>query len=137
MKYLLFILLFVGSNLSAQDFQIIEDEPHYIFLIPSPIANQEETGAEIAQYHHRHYDWQDLEIKTVYLPKQIVAFQIKPFSSHSAARHYYDSFTFDQTDLVSEELTKEFIIISRSNLQKVLHKGDIKPFLKFFKETYF
>lgn len=130
-------LLLLCATAFAQNFTIVEQEPHYFFLIPTAIANRNEVGGELAKHNHFHYPEADFRVETVYLPERIVAFQIQPFATHSAARAYYDYLKNSHSDLTAEELTAQIFIISRSNLQKVLREGTVSGFLQFFRETYF
>lgn len=140
MKKILFVFVLICSfsaSLFAQDYQITEKEPHYFFLIPTAIASRTEVGGEIAKHNHLNYPESDFRVETVYLPGKIVAFQIQPFESHSAARAYYDFLKKTDSDLIADELTQQYFIISKTNLQRVLKAGTVKGFLKFFQETYF
>lgn len=134
---ILILLLTVSLSLFAQDFDIVENEPHYFFLIPTAYANRTEVGGEIAKHNHQAYPESDFRVETVYLPEKVIAFQIQPFESHSVARAYYDYFKKNDSDLIADELTQHYFIISKTNLQQVLRAGTVKGFLKFFRETYY
>ncbi|MFK7936905.1 MAG: hypothetical protein AB8G22_25550 [Saprospiraceae bacterium] len=131
------ILMLSSYSIFAQDFTIVEDEKHYFFLIPKAFANRTEVGGEIAKHNHALYPEANFAVETVYLPERIVAFQIQPFASHSAARAYYDLLINTESDLIADELTEQFFIISHTNLQRALRAGTIKEFLAFFRKTYY
>ncbi|MEL7020431.1 MAG: hypothetical protein AAGK47_02370 [Bacteroidota bacterium] len=138
MKKILFLLgiCCLVTCLQAQHFNIVEEEPHYFFLIPTNIADRTEVGGVITQYNHLNYPDANLRIETVYLPGRVVAFQVQPFATHSAARAYYDRLRNGQSELVSKALSTHFFIVSRSNLHEILRANTIQHFLTFFRKNY-
>lgn len=140
MKYL-FFTIFLSCftwHLTAQDFMITEEEEHYFLLLPSSITDMNELGAALAKHNHKYYPKDDLKVSTVAidLEQKTIFYFVPHFENKTTALHYYNSMAKHKSDIIAEDNTAYYFIISKRNLNRVLKTKTLKNYKAFFKQHY-
>lgn len=140
--YLLFSVLVstfaVGQNNAG--FAFAADEPHYILITMTDRAlDIPEVRAEVTKYVWRNHAADKLKITHILIGenRSTNAIILEAFTDKNHAMNFYDKMQTNHPDFMQMGLTKEYLVISKSNYEQILRNESMDGYTIFFKEKYF
>lgn len=121
------------------DFAFVADEPHYLLITMTNHAiDIPDVRAEITKYVWRNHAADKLSITHILIGKNhnTNAMLLEEFTDKAHAMNFYKKMQVNRPDFMQLNLTKEYLVISKSNYEQILRNQSLKGYATFFKEKY-
>jgi hypothetical protein len=140
--YLMFSALASTFTIAQNDagFAFEADEPHYILITMTDRAlDIPDVRTEVTKYVWRNHAADKLEITHILIGenRSTNAIILETFSDKSHAMNFYQKMQTNRPDFMQMGLTKEYLVISKSNYEQILRNESMNGYATFFKEKYF
>lgn len=139
--YLLFsvFLTTVSFGQNKSGFAFKAEEPHYLLITMTDSAlDIPDVRAEVTKYIWRNHAADKLSITHILIGENhsTNALILESFTDYKHAMNCYDKMQSNRPDFMQMGLTKEYLVISKSNYEQILRNHSMKGYTAFFKEKY-